>query len=475
MKPIESFSNMNPTSPEIHRLFELQRSYRVRHPAPISLDQRLQTLQKLAANIRHHQTDIVQALAQDFGKPEPEVLLTEILPVLQEIKHTSKHLKSWIKGTRVGDTLATLGTKGRIVPQARGVCLIISPWNYPFNLAMGPLVSCLAAGNSAILKPSEHTPATSALIARLVADTFPQEQVSVVQGDATVSQQLLELPFDHIFFTGSPAVGKLVMEAASKHLTSVTLELGGKSPTVVGPGANLEQAADWITFGKFTNAGQTCIAPDYVMVHASVKDRFVSLLRQRIQKAYPQAGQSPDMAQIVNNRHAQRLHQLVTSAVSLGARVLFGTPSSDRHMDPLLIEAITPEMDIDQEEIFGPVLPILVFEQTEEVIAHIHAKPKPLALYIFERNRPWINHVIASTSSGGVGVNLTMLHYSHPELPFGGVNHSGIGSAHGLHGFKAFSHERAILENRFSSVPWLFPPYTPSVRRLIAWVYRWLG
>lgn len=460
---------------DIQELFDLQMSQRVHRRTQLGLTERLQALKQLAASIRDHQDDIVRALSQDFGKPEPEVLLTEILPVLQEIKHTYKHLKKWMQGTRVNDTLATLGTRGRIVPQARGVCLIISPWNYPFNLAMGPLVSCLAAGNSAILKPSEHTPATSALIAQLVAKNFPKDWVAVVEGDASVSQQLLSLPFDHIFFTGSPAVGKIVMNAAAKHLTSVTLELGGKSPTIVGPNADLQQAADWITFGKFTNAGQTCIAPDHVWVHASVKDRFVDLLRQRILKAYPQAGSSPDLARIVNPNHAQRLHRLVSNALQQGARIIMGKPSSDQHMDPVLIEAITPEMDIDREEIFGPVLPILIYNDVQEAIDRIHAHPKPLALYIFESNPTWVNRVVQSTSSGGVGINLTMLHYSHPELPFGGVNHSGIGAAHGLHGFKAFSHERAILENRYSSVPWLFPPYTASVRRLIGWVYRLLG
>ncbi|EEW25915.1 aldehyde dehydrogenase family protein [Rhodobacter ferrooxidans] len=439
------------------------------------LAERRTALHRLASAIRAHKAAIIAALAQDFGKPEAEVILTEILPVLQEISHTSRHLRRWMRPRRVAPTLTTFGTSARIAPQARGVCLIIAPWNYPFNLALGPLVSCLAAGNSAIVKPSELTPATSALLARLLADTFPPDLVAVVEGGKEVAQALLALPFDHIFFTGSPEVGKIVMAAAAQHLASVTLELGGKSPAIIGPDADLEQAAKWLAFGKFANAGQTCIAPDHLFVHVAVKDRFLALLRERIAHAYGSGPTSPNLARIVNDAHAARLAGLTRDALSRGARLLLDGGQQGRGLGPTLIEAITPEMAIDREEIFGPILPIIAYDDLAEVLARINARPKPLALYVFDRTRARVDRIIAATSSGAVGVNLTMLHYSHPGLPFGGVNNSGIGAAHGLHGFRAFSHERAILANRFSALPLLFPPYTSGVNRLTGMIGRLLG
>lgn len=431
-------------------------------------------LATLATAIRQNEAALIAALAQDFGKPEAEVILTEILPVLQEIRHTSRNLRRWMHPRRAAPTLATFGTSARIRPEARGVCLIIAPWNYPFSLALGPLVSALAAGNSAILKPSEMTPATSALIARLVADSFSPDLVTVVEGGAEVSQALLALPFDHIFFTGSPAVGKIVMAAASKTLASVTLELGGKSPTIIGPDADLATAAKWITFGKFANAGQTCIAPDHVFVHRTVKDDFLAALRDRISQSYG-TGKSPHLAQIVNDHHAARLSGLLRDAVAKGARVTLDGGMRGRQIGPTLIEAITPEMAIDQEEIFGPILPIIPYDDINTVTQQINARPKPLALYIFAKSRAKIDQIIAATSSGSVGVNLTVAQFTHSGLPFGGVNASGIGAAHGVYGFRAFSHERAILSNRFSALPLIFPPYTARVNRLIGQIKRILG
>lgn len=464
-----------PYTPEIDALFAAQKAGVEQRRLHFGLRERRSALQALAHAIQRHESDIVAALAQDFAKPAAEVRLTEILPVLQEIRHACRHLPGWMRARCVAPGLATLGTSARLVPQARGVCLIISPWNYPFNLAVGPLVSCLAAGNSAMLKPSELTPATSGLLARLIAETFPPDLVTVVEGDKDTAQALLALPFDHIFFTGSPAVGQVVMAAAARNLSSVTLELGGKSPTIVGPGADIEQAARWVAFGKFTNAGQTCIAPDHVFVHASVKDAFVQALRRRIAHAYGSGPQSDHLAHIVSERHAQRLAGLVQDALAKGARALLNNGRQGRAMGPVLLESITPEMQLDQEEIFGPVLPILPFERVEDVLARINARPKPLALYVFDRQRAFTQRVLDATTSGGVGVNLTVLHYSHHGLPFGGVNTSGMGSAHGVHGFRSFSHERAVLENRFSALPWLFAPYTTRVQRWIQWAVRWLG
>ncbi|MDF1854654.1 aldehyde dehydrogenase family protein [Pseudooceanicola sp.] len=439
------------------------------------LAERRAALDRLAAAIRVNESALVAAMAADFGKPETEVILTEVLPVMQEIRHASRQLRRWMRPRRVAPTLVTFGTRARVRSEPRGVCLIIAPWNYPFNLAIGPLVSALAAGNSAIIKPSEMAPATSAVVARLIKDTFPAELVTVVEGGVEASQSLLALPFDHIFFTGSPAVGKIVMAAASKTLASITLELGGKSPTIVGPDADLKRAASWIAFGKFANAGQTCIAPDHVFVHASVKDDFLAALRDRIARTYGTGAKSPHLARIINDRHAERLSGLLRDAIAKGAQVTLGSDRQERRMAPTLIEAITPEMKIDQEEIFGPILPILTYDDIDEVTRRINARPKPLALYVFDKSSERIDHIIATTSSGGVGVNLTMAHFSHTGLPFGGVNSSGIGASHGQDGYRAFSHERAILTNHFSSLPLLFPPYTARVKRLIGLAKRFLG
>ena len=436
---------------------------------------RRKLLHALARTIRAEEAAICAALAADFGKPAAEVILTEILPVGQEIRHTLRHLRGWMRPARVPVNLAMLGTSARVIPQARGVCLIIAPWNYPFNLMLGPLVSAIAAGNSAILKPSEITPATAALIAELVAKVFPPDLVSTVQGGPEVAQALLALPFDHIFFTGSPTVGRKVMAAAAQNLSSVTLELGGKSPTIIGPNANIAQAAHWISFGKFGNAGQTCIAPDHVFVHHSVKADFTAALQARIAAAYGKGATSPHLARIVNDHHALRLQGLLDDAVSKGADVLSGGGADGRSFPPTLIASLTPEMHISNEEIFGPILPIIAYNDLDEVIAAINARPKPLALYVFDRKIDFIDQVLMQTTYGSVGVNLTMAQFSHMGLPFGGVNGSGIGAAHGRAGFDAFSHQRAVLRNIASPLPRLFPPYTARVRRLIDMVKRILG
>lgn len=462
-------------SDSLRAAFEAQRAGNARRRATFGLAERRAALDRLAAAIRAHERALVAALHADLGRPEAETLLIDYLTVLQDIRHARRHLRSWMKPRRVRPTLATFGASGQVIPQPRGTCLIIAPWNLPFCLALSPLVSALAAGNAAILKPSEMTPATSALIAGMIAETFPPDLVTVIEGGKEVAEELLALPFDHIFFTGSPAVGRLVMAAAAKNLTSVTLELGGKSPVIVGPDANIDQAADWIAFGKFLNAGQVCIAPDHLFVHASVKDRFLAALRARIARAYGQAAQSPNLARIVNDHHARRLAALIADALDKGARPLLDHGAEGRAMGPLVLEAITPEMRLDQEEIFGPLLPVIPFDDLTPVIDRINARDKPLALYIFDRDQTRIDRIVSETTSGGVGINLTVVHYTHGNLPFGGVNTSGIGAAHGEWGFRAFSHERAVLRNRFLMMPLLFPPYGPRTLRLIGLIRRILG
>ena len=429
---------------------------------------RLAALGRLRQAILARRAEIEAALQADFGKHPTEVLLTEIVPVLQEISHARRHLRRWMRVRRVWPSLTMLGASGRIVPQPKGVALIIAPWNFPVNLALGPLVSALAAGCSAVLKPSEMTPATSALLARMLGETFPPDLVAVVEGGPEVAGRLLELPFDHIFFTGSPAVGRIVMAAAAKTLASVTLELGGKSPVIVGPEANLSSAAKWLAWGKFFNAGQTCIAPDHVFVHASVAGALEGALRAEIGRMYgSDLARSPAMAKVVNTRHWRRLRGLVDGALAGGARVVEGGAGEEavRSMAPVILTGTTDNMQISQEEIFGPVLPLIPYDALDPVLERINAGPKPLALYVFG-NKALANEVTARTASGSVGVNLTVMPFIHPNLPFGGIGNSGLGAAHGHEGFRAFSHEKPVLVNRFLAMPLLFPPYSGRVRRL---------
>ncbi|MFZ2237418.1 MAG: aldehyde dehydrogenase family protein [Dokdonella sp.] len=461
-------------------IFQLQHAAAIAQRDGFVHDQRIALLETLRDTIKRRQPEIVAALAKDFRKPASEVLLTEIFPVLQEIAHTKKYLKSWMRPQRVRATLGVLGTRASLQAQPRGVCLIIAPWNYPFNLALGPLVSALAAGNRTIIKPSEMTPATSVLIASIVAEVFPADQVAVVEGDAKVAEQLLALPFDHIFFTGSPKVGSIVMAAAAKTLASVTLELGGKSPTIVGPTARLDKAVRNIVWGKFANVGQTCIAPDHVFVHRDIAAAFNAAMKVEIDRVYgasPEARKANnDYARVVNDRHTKRIIGLIDDAKAKGAQAIGGEiDASENFIAPTLLTNTTLEMDVSSEELFGPILPIIEYDDIDAVIARINANPKPLALYIFDQDQDFADRIVARTSSGSVCINITMLQFLHPNLPFGGVNNSGIGAAHGIHGFRAFSHERAVLQDRWSILHWLFPPYTGVVKRLIALVVRVLG
>ncbi|MGE8143533.1 aldehyde dehydrogenase family protein [Novosphingobium sp. NPDC080210] len=465
----------------IQGLFACQRETVERDRSRFGLRDRLDSLTRLKDTIKRREGDIISALGADFRKPEPEVRLTELFPVYQEISHAKRHLRSWTKPHRVPGSLGMFGTSAHVRYQPKGVCLIVAPWNYPVNLSLGPLASALAAGNTAIIKPSELTPATSAIIRQIVEETFPREQVAVCEGDALVSQALLDLPFDHIFFTGSPQVGKIVMEAAAKHLTSVTLELGGKSPTIVDSTADIDDAARKIVWGKFSNNGQTCIAPDHIYVARNQAKSLVGALRREIRRVYGETECDQkcgeDYGRIVNSRHFDRLSALLDDATSRGALVLEGgvRDPDQKYLSPTLIGGTDPEMAISREEIFGPILPVIEYDDISRVIDTINTGPKPLALYIFSKHAPAWESIIERTSSGGVCINQNVVQYLHPNLPFGGVNNSGIGSAHGFHGFKAFSHERAVLRDRFSVLRLLFPPYTPAVKRLIDITVRILG
>jgi aldehyde dehydrogenase (NAD+) len=445
-----------------------------------SADERIAKIRKLRDAVIAHTEDCYRAAYADFKKPPGEVDLAEILPICVEANDAIRKLKKWMKPTRVWPTLLTGGTRSHVQYVPRGRCLIVGPFNYPINLTLAPLVSAVAAGNTAILKPSELTPHMSALIAKIVGEVFSEDEVAIFQGEADVAQALQELPFDHIFFTGSPAIGKLVMAAAAKNLTSVTLELGGKSPTIVDGSANLKLAAKNIMWAKFANSGQTCIAPDHVFVHESVKDQWVDICREELKKAYGNSltdqQNSPHLAHMVNARHTGRVKALLEDATAHGARALTGggMGESDCFIQPTLLDQVPDAARVMQEEIFGPLLPIIGYTNLDEVIERINAGPKPLALYIYSKTEKNIDAVLTQTVSGGACVNHSLMQFLQGNLPFGGVNNSGIGNAHGHYGFKAFSHERGVVRTQFSFAATLFSAgeVPPIIRKMMRSAFK---
>jgi aldehyde dehydrogenase (NAD+) len=444
--------------------------------------ERIARLTRLREVILAHRESLYEAFHRDFRKPVTEVEGSEIIPILDELRHAIGHLARWMKPRRVRPSLLTLGNSAWVQSQPRGRCLVIAPWNYPLNLSVCPLISAIAAGNTVILKPSEMATHVSGVLARIIATVFKLDEVAVFEGGLPTAQALLSQPFDHLFFTGSPAVGKLVMAAAAKHLCSVTLELGGKSPTIVDETADVDQAAETILWGKLINAGQTCLAPDHLYVHEGVKARFLAachrVLKARYGETARQRQNSPDLARIVNPRHTQRLQTLIDDGVRQGGTLLAGgeVDVPGCYVAPTLIEGLPPDAALMQEEIFGPIFPVIGYTDLDEVIAQVNRRPKPLALYIWTRDQARAHHVLNHTSSGGACVNHCIVHVAHSGLPFGGVNHSGMGSCHGHHGFKAFSHERSVLQGGWlNTIKVFFPPYTAPRHRLIRFIADRLG
>ncbi|MEM1407414.1 MAG: aldehyde dehydrogenase family protein [Bacteroidota bacterium] len=432
-----------------------------------SLSNRIKRLKSLKRWIDSNDKMIQKAIFDDFKKPAGAVDISEIYPVLTELKDAIANLKRWAKATKVDTSVAYLSTTASVKYEPKGVCLIISPWNFPFLLTLGPLISALAAGNTVIIKPSEMTPHTSDIMDKMIGDLYREDYVAVFKGDAAMSQMLLKLPFDHIFFTGSPHVGKVVMRAAAEHLTSITLELGGKSPTVVDETANIRDAAQKIAWGKFMNNGQTCVAPDYILVHESVQDQFLSELKKYVSKLFDTGNQgfkqSEDYARVVNQRHLTRLLELVDDAVSSGARLAIPkeVDEEDCFLSPVILTRVSFNTRVMQEEVFGPVLPVLTFSSLNEVITRVNEQPKPLAFYYFGRSRKTRKKLLSETSSGTFCINDCVLQFGHPHLPFGGVNNSGIGKSHGKYGFLAFSNEKAVLRQRvgLTTTKLVYPPY----------------
>lgn len=464
---------------EIDRLFAGLQEHRAIVAGSGPAARRLK-LKRLHDTVLARRGRIQEALYADMRKPPSEVDLTEIYAVVLEARHAMRHLKRWMRPRRVSTPLAFLGSSSKIYYEPKGVVLIIAPWNFPLNLTLGPLVSAVAAGNSAIVKPSEMIPATAQCIHEIIAEVFPENEVAVVEGDAAVSQALLRRPFDHIFFTGSPAVGKAVMRAAAEHLTSVTLELGGKSPVVIDESANLREAARKIAWGKFLNNGQTCVAPDYLLVHSGVQQDFSRQLGLAVTDLFgseENAAASESYGRVVNERHHGRLSRILDEAVAAGARVLRGGKgeSAQKFFPPTILENAPAESAVMREEIFGPVLPVVPYDDLDEAIRLINEKDKPLALYIFSRDQRVIDRVLSSTSAGGTMINDVALHFFQANLPFGGVGVSGFGKSHGWFGFEAFSNARGVVRQltRFSGIQFMYPPYGKLAKKLIDLTIRY--
>lgn len=420
---------------------------------------------------------IRQALYDDFKKPFAETYLTEIYPVIGEIKFAKSHLKSWMKKQKVETPIALIGSSSWYIHEPKGVCLLISPWNFPLNLTFGPLVSAIAAGNTVIIKPSEMTPNISSVMAEIIMDLFDENEIALVEGEVEVSQELLKLPFNHIFFTGSPQVGKIVMKAAAAHLTSVTLELGGKSPTIIDETANLKTAAKKIAWGKFLNSGQTCIAPDYILIKDSVKNDFIVELRLKIESLFTKnTSSSHSLSRVVNAKHFERLLEHLNNAKTNNGTIEIGgeTNTKDNFIEPTVISGLPETASLLQDEIFGPILPIKTYNNLDEAIGYINSKEKPLALYVYSKSKKNINYIINNTRAGSTAINNNVLQYTNHNLPFGGSNNSGIGKAHGVFGFQEFSNLRSVLKQHTKgSIEFLFPPYTNFKQKLIDLTIKW--
>jgi aldehyde dehydrogenase (NAD+) len=446
--------------PDVANLLQAQRDYFATGETR-SLDFRLTQLKRLRDAIVKYQADIVEAATQDLGRPEFEGYFE--VGAIFELDYIIKHLPKWVKPRKASLALSQMPGKAWVQPEPLGSILVIGPWNYPFQLIMSPLMGAIAAGNCAILKPSELAPATSSVLARLVADTFDPTYVALVEGGVETAQALLAEPFDHILFTGGSRVGKLVMEAAAKHLTPVTLELGGKSPCIVEADINLEVAAKRIVWGKFLNAGQTCIAPDYILVQEDFKPTLVKALTETIRSTYGEdPAQSPDFSRIVNERQFDRL----VGGLDAGNIIIGGQHDrANRYIAPTLIDNVTWDDDLMQDEIFGPILPILTYRHLDDAIAMINRRPKPLALYLFSNSRQHQQRVLEQTSSGSVCFNDTIQQVAIWSMPFGGVGQSGIGAYHGRYSFDTFSHLKSVLRKPFwLDMDWRYAPYAGKLK-----------
>lgn len=432
----------------------------------LNVKDRIKRLKNLYSAIKNNEQNIAKALYADLHKSEFESYATETGIVLQEIKLHIKKLKKWVKPVKVKRVTADITASARIYPQPLGVVLIISPWNYPFQLLINPLIGAISAGNCAICKPSEFAPNTAEIISKILSECFDENRVAVVNGDKEVTKELLTHRFDHIFFTGGQQIGKIVMQAAAKHLTSVTLELGGKSPCIADEDANLRLTAKRLVWGKFVNAGQTCVAPDYVFIHSSIKNNLLELIKTTIIEFYGENPENnPDFPRIVNANHFQRIKKLMENST-----IIFGgnTNEKELYISPTIIDNVTENDPVMQEEIMGPLLPVMEFTELDEVLQFINSREKPLALYYFSENKSKQQKMIMETASGGCCINDTIMHLVNHNLPFGGVGNSGLGNYHGKKSFETFSHFRSVQrQTTKTDIPLRYPPYSSRNLQII--------
>ncbi|MFC3038997.1 aldehyde dehydrogenase [Virgibacillus xinjiangensis] len=432
-----------------------QRTY-FQHGNTLGYEIRKEQLQKLKQMLKEFESEIYQALKSDLNKSRHETLTTELGFLYSEIDFAIKNLRYWMEPVKAASPLTHKGSKSFILAEPYGVTLIISPWNYPLQLALSPVIGALAAGNCAVIKPSEYSRATSSLLARMIKSTFNPSYITVVEGAKETSEQLLKQRFDYIFFTGSTEVGKIVMKQASEHLTPVTLELGGKSPVIVDKDANINLAAKRIVWGKYTNAGQTCVAPDYLYVHEKVKFKLLKAMKKQIKNFYGREPlKNPDYIRIINHKHYSRLEQYLTNGTILHGG---NTNSETLSIEPTILDKISWDDPVMQDEIFGPILPVLTFSNIEEAVEVIKTKEKPLALYYFSENEKAQEQIIRYLSFGGGSINDTLYHLANPHLPFGGVGASGMGNYHGEYSFQTFSHSKSVLKQSTKfDLPFRYP------------------
>jgi aldehyde dehydrogenase (NAD+) len=457
---------------ESARVFELQK----KPFDPPSATERIDRLERLGHAIEKQFASLQEAINQDLGRHPSETKLLELLPTMEEIRFAIKNIEKWMSPKSVPTPLTLFGTRSKIYPTPRGTVLIISPWNYPIFCSVGPLIGALAAGNRAILKPSELSPATSMVIEQIIRNAFDESEVAVFQGDHEMAEHLLRMPFDSIFFTGSTRVGKLVMTAAAKNLTPATLELGGKSPALIEDSADLKNASLKIAWGKFCNSGQTCVAPDYVLVSANKKNQFLEAICRSIGELYGSKPESsPHLARIVNRSHFDRLRKMTDESLQRGAKIHVGGVFNEKdcRISPTVLTDVKGDMPIMESEIFGPLLPVVEYDDLQEAIDFIRRRPHPLAFYIFSDNASQTEKIISRTNSGGVCVNDTLIHLGNSNLPFGGVGGSGMGNYHGKFGFSSFSYDRPVLvQTRWNFNRYLYPPYTPRAEKILSFLLK---
>ena len=457
-----------------HRVFEAQKRAFRNNPMP-SLTERQDNLRRLKQALLDHKDRLGDAIDRDFGcRSRDESLIAEVMPSIQGINYTLRHLREWMAPSRRHVSILFQPASNKVYYQPKGVVGVIVPWNYPLYLAVGPLVASLAAGNRTMIKMSEYTPHTSALFRDIMEATFPEDLVSVINGEADVAADFSARPFDHLLFTGSTSVGKLVMRAAAENLTPVTLELGGKSPAIVSPDVPLADAAQRIAFGKAFNAGQTCVAPDYVLCPADRVKGFVDEFRRQFAAMYPSLRDNDDYTAIINERQYERLQGYLADARDKGAELVELNPAREnlgagtRKLPLTLVLRTTPDMKVMQDEIFGPILPIVPYGSLDEAVHYINDRPRPLALYFFGYDRQQQQHVVDNTHSGGMCINDALMHVAQDDLPFGGIGDSGMGHYHGKEGFLTFSHHRAIFtKQKFNSGKFVYAPHGTAMHRLV--------